>query len=168
MVKVSTTGSLDAKLRELVDRFGRGGQVRVGFLENATYPDGTSVATVAAAQNFGAPSRNIPPRPFFSNMVEEKQHEWPEALRIALEGGASTDQALALLGEGMRGQLQQSIRDTNSPPLSPVTVERKGFDKPLIDKADMINSVGVELRPLDGEATQLPAAVETYVAGVRA
>jgi hypothetical protein len=42
------------------------------------------------------------------------------------------------------GQIQQSIRDTNEPPLAPATVRRKGFDKPLIDKAIMINSAASE------------------------
>lgn len=39
-----------AKLKEQV---GRGGKVRVGFLEGSTYPDGTPVPMVAATQEFG-------------------------------------------------------------------------------------------------------------------
>jgi hypothetical protein len=33
-----------------------------------------------AVQEFGAPSRNIPPRPFFRNMIARKRNEWPTAV----------------------------------------------------------------------------------------
>ena len=49
------------------------------------------------------------------------------------------------MGEGIKGQLQQSIRDTNAPPLAPATVSAKGFAKPLIDSSNMINSVDYEV-----------------------
>jgi hypothetical protein len=41
--------------------------------------------------------------------------------------------------------LQQSIRDTNDPPLAQATIARKGFAKPLIDTSVMINSVDYEV-----------------------
>ena len=46
----------DAYLQKIADRIKQAGTLRVGFLEGATYPDGTSVAMVAAIQNFGAPA----------------------------------------------------------------------------------------------------------------
>ena len=150
-----------------------GGTVRVGFLEGATYPagssesirkkyaakkkkgdtsplreskGGTSVAMVAAIQNFGAPKRGIPPRPFFSNMVRDKSPEWPDALEQNLKDtGYNAQQSLSLMGEGIKGQLQQSIRDTTSPPNSQVTIDRKGFNSPLIDSGHMLNSVDYEV-----------------------
>jgi hypothetical protein len=121
--------------------------LRVGFLEGATYPNGKSVALIAAIQNFGAPRANIPPRPFFSNMVAKKSPQWPSGLARQLKAtGNDVDAALALTGEAIRGQLQQEIRETNAPPLSPVTIARKGFDKPLIHTSNMINSVAYEIR----------------------
>ena len=39
--------------------------VEIGFLSGATYPSGVSVALVASVHEWGAPRRNIPPRPFF-------------------------------------------------------------------------------------------------------
>ena len=48
------------------------------------------------------------------------------------------------MGVLIRGQLQQSIRDTNDPPLAAATVRRKGFAKPLIETSMMLNSVSYE------------------------
>ena len=55
-------------------------RLRVGFLEDAAYPDGKSVAYLAAIQEFGAPRARIPSRPFFRNMVAAKKAEWPAAV----------------------------------------------------------------------------------------
>ena len=124
----------------------KGKTVRVGFLENATYPDGTPVAMIAAIQNFGAPSRGIPPRPFFSNMIAAHSKEWPQAIKnLAVQYNYDMDKVLALVGEGIAGQLRQSIIDTNAPPLAPATIARKGFDKPLVHTGHMLQSVDYEV-----------------------
>jgi hypothetical protein len=120
--------------------------VDVGFLPKATYPDGTHVATVAAIQDFGAPAVGIPPRPFFRNMVAEKQSEWPAAIAANFKANDyDADKTLAQVGAAIAGQLRQSIVDTNDPPLAPATIARKGFSKPLIDTSVMINSVDFQV-----------------------
>lgn len=45
--------ALEAKLREIAAKVGKPNAVRVGFLENATYPDGTPVALIAATNEYG-------------------------------------------------------------------------------------------------------------------
>lgn len=148
MATVSGGDKLEKALGEIARRLKKGATLKVGFLEGARYPDGTSVALVAAIQNFGAPARGIPPRPFFSNMVAEKSPSWAPALGDLLKStGYDPQAALEMMGEGIKGQLQQSIRNTNSPPLSPRTIERKGFEKPLIDTGHMLNSVDYEVDP---------------------
>lgn len=147
MAEVKGGEKLQAHLNATAAALGKGGTLKVGFLQGATYPNGTPVALVAAVQNFGAPSRNIPPRPFFSNMVRRKSNGWPNALAKNLKAnGYRVEPTLRLMGEGIKGQLQQSIIDTNSPPLRPATVKRKGFDKPLIDTAHMLNSADYEVK----------------------
>ena len=117
-------------------------ELKVGFLENATYPDGTSVALIAAIQNFGAPRVGIPPRPFFSNVIARDQEKWPEQVaRLLKAENYNAERALALMGESIQGEIRESIIQTNSPPLKPATVDRKGFEKPLIDTSHMLNSV---------------------------
>ena len=120
--------------------------VRVGFLEGATYPDGKPVAMIAAIQDGGAPGAGIPPRPFFRNMIAAKQAEWGPAMAGLMQAnGNDAARVLALTGEAIKGQLQQSIRDTNAPPLAPSTIARKGFAKPLIETGHMMNSVDYEV-----------------------
>jgi len=121
--------------------------VRVGFLEKATYPDGKSVAMIAAIQEYGAPGAGTPPRPFFRNMIAEKSNEWPKAIADLLKAnGYDAAKTLALTGEGVKGQLQQSIVDTNTPPNAPSTIARKGSAKPLVDTGHMLNSVDYEVK----------------------
>ena len=114
----------------------------VGFLEGSTYPDGTSTPLVAAVQEFGSPSRNIPPRPFFRNMIARKHNEWPSAVAALMKSNNyNVTKTLMQTGEAIKGQLQQSIKDTNTPSLASATIKAKGFDKPLIDTGHMINSI---------------------------
>lgn len=132
--------------------------LRVGFLEGATYPGGSvknragktvqtsdvNVATVAAAQEFG--TSTIPARPFFRTMVSNKEREWgPAAAKLLKANDYDVDRTLNQVGMGIKGQLQQSILDTNAPALAASTIKAKGFDKPLIDTGHMINSVDYEI-----------------------
>lgn len=123
-----------------------GSTVRVGFLESATYQDGTSVPMVAAINEFGAPSRGQPPRPFFRRMIAAKEHEWGPALALQLKAtNYDTTRALDRLGEGIAGQLRESITTLIDPPLAPSTIARKGFVKPLVDTGLLLGSVSHEV-----------------------
>ncbi len=134
-------------LAHISEMLGKGAVARVGFLENATYPNGTPVAMIALIQDMGAPGAGIPPRPFFRNMIAAKQGEWPSAIAGLLRANDyDTKKALDIAGAAIAGQLKQSIIDTNSPPLAPSTVKRKGFAKPLIETSHMINSVDHEVK----------------------
>lgn len=114
---------LEAHLKRLSQQIDKATKVKVGFLSDATYSDGTPVAMVAAIQNFGAPARGIPPRPFFSNMVADKSPEWGPALgRLLRDNDLDAAAALDQVGQGIAGQLRESIVNTNTPPLSPVTL----------------------------------------------
>jgi hypothetical protein len=146
MVHVTGGDQWEKRLQEIAAALGNKSSVRVGFLENATYPDGTPVALVALIQDSGAPNAGIPPRPFFRNMIASKSPEWPQAIFDLLKStNYDTQQTLMLVGDAIKGQLQQSIRDTNAPPLKPATIKRKGFEKPLIEHYIMINSVDYEV-----------------------
>lgn len=141
MATINTASRLAAKLAKIVQSTEGHPRVSVGFLRDATYPDGTSVAMVATVQEFGG-GNNIPPRPFFRYMVAEKSGNWPDAVRLNLKAtDYDAHRTLDRMGQGIKGELQQSIKDTNDPPLAPATIKRKGFSKPLIDTSVMINSV---------------------------
>lgn len=118
--------------------------LRVGFLERATYPDGTPVGLIAAFNEFG--TSRAPPRPFFRPMVREKSSGWPTAIAANLKATKyDTGTTLRRVGEGIKGQLQDSIRSVTSPPLAQSTIKRKGHSKPLIDSGHMLNSVDYEV-----------------------
>ena len=149
MASIKGGQKLEAALNRIASELKRKAVLRVGFLEGATYPDGTPVALVAAVQNWGAPSRGIPPRPFFTNAVEKHKDEWPRALRLILKAtDYNLQRSLGQMGELIKGQIQASIRDTNAPPLAPATVKAKGLTKPLIATSHMLNSVSYEVRDL--------------------
>lgn len=146
MVSIRGGKRFESEMSKLAARIAKPATLRVGFLSNATYPNGKSVALIAAIQNFGAPSRGIPPRPFMSAAVAKYSPGWPKGIATLLKGGADVDTALNITGSVIKGQIQQSIRDTNDPPLSPITVARKGFSKPLIHTSNLINSVDFEIK----------------------
>lgn len=132
--------AMDRHLQELVRRLGDGVTVRVGFLESARYANGTPVAQVAAWNEFG--TETAPPRPFFRGMIQQRSPRWGNALgQIVEQQNYDARRSLSLLGEAIAGQLQRSINEFTDPPNAPYTIEKKGFNKPLIDKSWMIRSV---------------------------
>lgn len=137
----------EAALKSIAEKASNASLVRVGFLENATYPDGKPVAMIAAIQEYGAPSVGIPPRPYFRSMIAAKSPEWPAAIAGLLKtNDYDAAQTLGQTGEAVKGQLQESIVQTNSPPNAPSTIARKGHDKPLVDSGHMLKSVDYEVK----------------------
>lgn len=133
-------------LEDIAKRMG-GGEVSVGFMEGATYPEGTPVAAVAFWNEYGVPSHNQPPRPFFRQMIAAESPTWPGKMaKLAKATDYDGDRVLALMGEDIKGALQKSINDLQAPALTPSTVEAKGFGKPLIDTSHMLNSVSYEVK----------------------
>lgn len=134
-------------------------QVKVGFINGATYPDGTSVAMVAAGNEWGIPENNQPPRPFFRNAISEHKKEWSEAVSRGLEAGYPVDQVLELVGAKIQGDVQESIATLVDPPLSPTTlhIRRTRKDrptdstKPLVDSKVMIGDVNYEVGDIESE-----------------
>jgi hypothetical protein len=147
--------ALKTKLQEILDKVGKANVVKVGFLEGATYPDGTSVPMVAALNEYG--TSKMPARPFFRNMIAEKSANWGKSLaNLAKANDYDMANSMALMGEGIGSQLQQSIVGFNGAALAESTVAKKGFSKQLVDTAVMINSVGYQVD--DGSKVTLPPA----------
>lgn len=145
MASVKGGNKANSFITSTIDKM-RGLKLNVGFLGNTTYPDGRSVPENAAIHEFGSPERNIPPRPYFRNMVIKNKSGWgPKVAESYQSNGHDLKKSYQDLGETMRDQLKQSIIATNSPPLSPRTIRAKGFDKPLIDTGLMIDSVEWEI-----------------------
>jgi hypothetical protein len=155
---------LKRALEELSKKVSKSGTLRVGFWGDKTYPDsGALVAAVAAFNEFGVPSHNQPPRPFFRLMIKAKSPGWGVLLGNALKAtDFNTTVALGQTGEVIAGQLRESIQELTSPPLARPTLEKRfrglvtkrGIKsrvnvqttaKPLIDTGLLVNSVLYEV-----------------------
>ncbi len=146
--KIGLSGGdkMNQRLAEIAAKLKEAGSVNIGFLEGATYPDGKGVPFVAAMNEFGVPSHGQPPRPFFRGMIKEKSPDWGDGVAKALKAhDYHTQEALQVVGEGIAGQLRDSITKLDSPALAPSTIARKGSSKPLIDTGHMLNSVDYEV-----------------------
>jgi len=140
MARVQGGDKLAKHLQGLADKLATGRTVRMGFLEDATYPAGPKgktlhVAQVAFWDNFG--TTTSPPRPFFTNMIAAGSSRWGKELAAILKAtGYNGGQTLGLMGERMKDELVKAIVDWPADN-APATVARKGFNKGLVDKGVM-------------------------------
>lgn len=146
MASLRSTGGLTKYLDKIGNTAKGQPKVKIGFLAGATYPSGLSVAQVASWNEFGDPAHNRPARPFFRQMIAAKKSTWGDAIALQLKAtGFDVPATLDRVGQGIGGQLAQSIRDFTDPPLAPSTVAKKGFAKPLVDTAVMLRSIDHEV-----------------------
>ncbi|HHE5697834.1 TPA: hypothetical protein ACPEY2_001724 [Citrobacter amalonaticus] len=129
-------------------------QLKVGFIDGATYPDGTTVAMVAATNEYGRPENNQPPRPFFRNAIAEHESEWTDAIARGIRAGYPVDQVLEVVGAQIQGDVQESIAQLMAPPLAASTIaarKSKGNNstKPLVDTKVMIGDVNYEVSEIE-------------------
>jgi len=118
---------------------------QVGLPSGINYEDGTPVAQVAAIQEFGAPAKKIPPRPFIRPTVAEQKEQWTKIIAKSIpkvvENKMTAFDVLDLVGRVAAADIQTKISSIYSPPLSPITIKRKGSSKPLIETGLMLASV---------------------------
>lgn len=138
--------SLMQKIRNLIGQ--QAPDLVVGFLADATYPDGTQVAAVAAYNEYG--TKNTPPRPFMQATVKFKRKKWMTFLASKMKKGRldgdTKVKVMKQMGVLIKSDLQGSIRSLKFAPLKPSTIKAKGFNKTLIDTATMIRSIDWEIR----------------------
>lgn len=137
---VKRKGSLKKALQ---DRKPNGGLLRVGIINSATYPDGKSVAQVAFDNEFG--TKKIPPRPFMRSTIAEKKAEWI-AMVAPLVQQVGAEKAMLQLGEVIKGDIVFTILNLTNPPNAPSTIKKKGFDKPLVETAQLSRSLSYEFK----------------------
>jgi hypothetical protein len=111
------------KLEEIADGM-KNGFVDTGFMEGATYPDGTPVASVAFWDEYGHGGKfPSPPRPYFRTMIAKESPTWPQKMAALTKAHDYDGQAvLGMMGEDIVGALQQSITELQAPALSPTTL----------------------------------------------
>ena len=94
-------------------------------------------------------SVTIPERSFLRKSHDENGEDvlksCERALGQVLGGQMSMEQYLKMLGEQYQGMVQDYIRDLRDPPNSPITVENKGSDNPLVDTGNLIESISFRI-----------------------
>ena len=133
-------GSLSAALSKYKDM---NASVRVGVLENATYPDGTPVAMVAFWNEYG--TRTSPVRAFFRTIVSENKKNWVLSVQNLMKIHNDPKRVMGLIGVHMQEQIVQSINTWSDPPNSAYTIAKKGSSKPLIETGVLMRSIKSEV-----------------------
>ena len=124
MKKLDLT-KIKTKLDKVPKEF-NGKVAQIGFPKGIAYEDGTSVAYVAAIQEYGAPSRSIPPRPFIQPTIKAEKDKWVKIIEKYIPqvvlGKTTAFDALDLVGRVAVADIQETIAHVYSPALSPITV----------------------------------------------
>jgi len=133
-------GKIERYLKNVQEKMGS--SLKVWIDKDATYPDGTKVSDVAMWNEFGVPSRNQPPRPFFQRMVMAEGQHWRREIRSYLKMyNNDGEKVMQEMGELLKQRIEESIYALYTPPLAPSTIKKKGHDKPLLDTHTMISSI---------------------------
>lgn len=112
----------------------------VGVPESALYPDGTSVADVAAWNEFG--TKNIPARPAIRATIDAYEDDYVKFLADALSGGTPPRLAMNQLGEYMATDIKAAIQAWDTPENAEATVKIKGVNDPLVETKRYAESIG--------------------------
>ena len=162
---MATTGGhkLRASLRKARDASGIAG-VDVGIFADSRYPSVRTgknggqkqtphyVATVAAWNEFGTQNADgsvgTPERPAIRNAIRASEAEVREIIKsnIDTETGAADTRLAGLVGEFVKGKIQQETVALRAPANAPSTIARKGSSNPLVDTGTMLNSWGWRVR----------------------
>lgn len=105
-----------------------------------------NVASVADVHEFG--SETVPERSFLRVAIRRNRQKYLQMNRINLakvaRGDMDVKQALGMLGEEAKGDVQMEITNGEFAPLAPTTVKAKGSSEPLVDSGQMKQSVAWE------------------------
>lgn len=132
---------LNNKLKGLISKSKN--KLEVGFFKDAKYENGMAVADVAKIQEYG--TLKIPARPFFRIAIDKNTAKWFNVFKNQFLVNNNIELSLNQVGEVARGDVVSSITNLMSPPLSDVTIKKKGSSKPLIDTGFLRASVNYKV-----------------------
>ncbi len=109
-----------------------------------------TMVELMAVHEFGSVDGRIPDRAPIRLTFETTEEEFkPFIANLAKQvvtNGMPVEKALALLGQKGAAEVKKTITQSDlPPPLSPVTIARKGSDRPLVDTGQLVNSVTYEV-----------------------
>lgn len=130
-----------------IDKLKKKPYAKIGLLANLGKHDNSdlTVVQIGAIHEFGSEDGKTPERSYLRSTHDEKIKEWHKlAKKLQAKiylGKISVEDALRIMGEQGVIDVKNKIRKGPFIPLAQVTIDRKGSDKPLIDTAQMINSI---------------------------
>lgn len=108
-----------------------------------------SMHELGMVHEYGSPSRGIPARPFIAPPIKDNTDKYKQIMRsqaaLLLFRRTSLHNALSLVGEAGKADIQKYMLSASFAPLSAATIERKGSSKPLIDTGQMRNGITYEI-----------------------
>lgn len=125
-------------------------ELLVGIVEPTYYGpdnDNLSVAQVWQWQEEGVPAQNIPTRPAirvgFMAPIKKGSYDkmFAESMQRIASGNSTFKQEYTRIGVQTKADLKKAVADWDTPRNSPLTVELKGFDNPLIDSGLLYESI---------------------------
>jgi hypothetical protein len=114
-------------------------------------PDGESEATIVEIALWHEVGAGVPRRSWLRDWYDEERDQNIRRIRVmarnALKAaGGDERKALEIFGIKAVASIRRRIKAGIAPPLSEVTIDRKGSATPLIDKAQFIQSISWEVR----------------------
>lgn len=132
-------------------------ELKVGFFENARYPDGTPVAYVGYLNEYGG---HNPPRPFMKRTAQRRIKVWSKGIAANFNRADKSSLKIAYnkAGQVAVGDVKRTIKDWPPGGNAPSTVRAKARrarggknlvpinpETVLIDTGKMISSVAYEV-----------------------
>lgn len=114
-----------------------------------TYEDGATLVQIGAIHEYGLGN---PERSFIKMPTELKQKDIARVIGVQFNKtleGQGVDKSLGLLGVYVQNVIKGAFTSDGYgkwPPLSAITVAKKGSSKPLIDTGRLMNSIHYEIR----------------------
>ena len=144
-----TSGKSDKFLKSLVKRLGGDTDILVGVPADATpYPDGTSVAMVAAIHEFGQGGQHE--RSFIRSSFDEHQGKYikmaQKLVKKVIDKGGDIEMVAELIGTEAAADVSDRIVALDTPGNAESTKARKGSSNPLIDTGHLRQSIRHEVR----------------------
>jgi len=122
-------------------------RLEIGIFSDSGSPTagGEDILSIAFTHEFGYAARNIPERSFMRAGFDENESKISNMIEVQIGKVMSmeitAETAMGRIGEYVKGLIQRKITELSSPPLHPVTIERKGSSNPLIDRGHLRMSI---------------------------
>lgn len=126
VIKSDDAKRFEESLKNLSNKIGK-----IGWLKGESYDneDHTQVAKVAAKNEVGDPSHNVPARPFMRPTIDKQKNVWisisSNEFKKIIKGKSNVGNLMELIGQNAKSEIQKTITQIWSPSLKPSTIRAR-------------------------------------------